>query len=155
MKTYIGTKIIQAEPQAKNYGPSEGQGAPGYKVVYPDGYTSWSPADAFEGAYRGTDAAGLTFGDAIHLLKLGHRVARAGWNGKGMWLSLSCDGSREVAAENFWSPHNAAHAHSLGGKAVVQPCITMKNAQGEIQMGWVATQSDMLAEDWMVLAAEA
>ena len=51
MKTYIGTKIIQAEPRAKNYGPIEQQGQPGYTVVYPDGYTSWSPAEAFEGAY--------------------------------------------------------------------------------------------------------
>ncbi len=51
MKTYIGTKIIQAEPRAKNYGPVEQQGQPGYTVIYPDGYTSWSPAAAFEAAY--------------------------------------------------------------------------------------------------------
>jgi hypothetical protein len=51
VKTYIGTKIIQAEPREKNYGPVEQQGQPGYTVVYPDGYTSWSPAAAFEGAY--------------------------------------------------------------------------------------------------------
>lgn len=52
-------------------------------------------------------APALDFGDAIRALKAGKRVARAGWNGKGMWLSLSCDGTREVPAENFWSPHNA------------------------------------------------
>ena len=45
MKVYIGTKIIKAEPQHKD-------GKPGYKVVYPDGYVSWSPKDVFEGAYR-------------------------------------------------------------------------------------------------------
>lgn len=93
----------------------------------------------------------MDFGKALNALKSGRKVARAGWNGKGMWLSLSCDGSREVAAENFWSPHNAEFARQNGGKAVVQPCITMKNAQDEIQMGWAATQSDMLAEDWEVV----
>ncbi|MGE4072724.1 MAG: Gp49 family protein [Lysobacterales bacterium] len=94
---------------------------------------------------------GMTFGGAIAMLKNGCRVARAGWNGKGMWISLSCDGSREVAAENFWSPHNAEFARENGGSAIVQPCITMKNAQGEIQMGWAATQSDMLSEDWLIV----
>jgi len=45
MDTYIGTKIICANPQVKN-------GIDGYKVVYPDGYVSWSPKDVFEEAYR-------------------------------------------------------------------------------------------------------
>lgn len=45
MKAYIGAKIIKAEPQEKD-------GQPGYKVVYPGGYISWSPRDVFEEAYR-------------------------------------------------------------------------------------------------------
>lgn len=45
MKTYIGVKRIQAEPQERN-------GKPGYRVIYePDGYESWSPKDVFEAAY--------------------------------------------------------------------------------------------------------
>ena len=44
MKTFIGVKKIQAEP-------AERDGKPGYKVVYPGGYVSWSPADVFEKAY--------------------------------------------------------------------------------------------------------
>lgn len=92
----------------------------------------------------------MNFGQALEALKRGEKVTREGWNGKGMWLSLSCNGKREVAAENFWSPHNKEFAKQNGGSAIVQPCITMKNAQNEIQMGWVATQSDMLAEDWLI-----
>ena len=149
MKTYIGTKIIQAEPQAKNYGPTEGHGAAGYKVVYPDGYTSWSPAAAFEEAYR--EAGGMPFGLAIEALKIGKRVARAGWNGKGMWLSLSCSSTRDVPAEGFWSPHNAEFARENGGVAKVLPSITMKTASGEILMGWLASQTDMLADDWQIV----
>ena len=44
MKTYIGTKIIQAEPK-------ESGGQHGYRVIYADGYESWSPKDVFEAAY--------------------------------------------------------------------------------------------------------
>lgn len=45
MKEYIGVKLIQAEPQKKN-------GEDGYKVVYKDGYVSWSPKEVFEEAYK-------------------------------------------------------------------------------------------------------
>ena len=65
MKTYVGTKIIQAEPMdlatftmqvrpvpdTVKVGP-DGKGKPGYKVVYSGGYVSWSPKDVFEKAYR-------------------------------------------------------------------------------------------------------
>ena len=121
----------------------------GYLVEYEGGYQAWSPKDVFDAAYRPT--TGITFGLAIEALKAGKRVARAGWNGKGMWLSLSCDGTREVPAENFWSPHNAEHARQSGGTATVLPSITMKTATGEILMGWLASQSDMLADDWVIV----
>lgn len=92
------------------------------------------------------------FGQAIEALKAGKRVSREGWNGKGMWLSLSgVSGNREVAAENFWSEHNAEFARQNGGKATVLPSISMKTATGEILMGWLASQTDMLAEDWVIL----
>ena len=45
MESYIGCKIIQAEMMSRD-------GEPGYKVVYPDGYVSWSPKAQFERAYR-------------------------------------------------------------------------------------------------------
>ena len=48
MKNYIGVKIVKAEPEEKD-------GKPGYKVVYPDGYVSWSPKDVFEKSYRVLD----------------------------------------------------------------------------------------------------
>ena len=94
----------------------------------------------------------MDFGGAIVALKAGNKVARTGWNGKGMWLSLSCDGSREVSAENFWSKHNSEFARQNGGVATVLPSITMKTATGEILMGWLASQTDMLAEDWLIVS---
>ena len=59
-RLYVGTKLILAEPmdaaefqiQFGDRGLSDFENAPGYKVIYPDGYTSWSPRDVFEAAYR-------------------------------------------------------------------------------------------------------
>lgn len=88
MKKYLGVKIISAEPQIKFGLPADKDtvdelgSAPvevdGYKVVYEDGYESWSPADVFEKAYRPID--GLTFGLALEAMKKGRIVSRKGWN---------------------------------------------------------------------------
>lgn len=175
-KTYEGTKRVNARPMNRceynayrgwEVHPDENPADDGYLVEYLDsgkpnhpghaGYISWSPKDVFERAYCEV-GQGMSFGDALNALKTGKRVARTGWNGKGMWLSLSCApggdaaaGRREIAAENFWSSNNSEYAHQNGGSAVVLPCITMKTATGEILMGWLASQTDMLAEDWEVL----
>lgn len=150
MQQYIGTKIIQAEP-ALRYSLPNVPGEDGYKVVYPDGYESWSPKAVFEEAYRPCSA--MTFGLALDALKLGKKVARAGWNGKGMWLSLSGPlGGRKIPATAFWSGNNADYASKQEDcSATVLPCITMKTATGEILMGWLASQTDMLAEDWEIV----
>ena len=100
MKTYIGTKIITAEPMTRaaynEYRswelPANEDGTDeGYLVEYTDGgkpndsrhagYISWSPKAQFEGAYRETSGLtfGLTFGLALEMLKKGAKVARAGW----------------------------------------------------------------------------
>ena len=53
METYIGTKIIEAEPcKAWKRSGAYLKGAEGYKVIYPDGYVSWSPKDIFKGTYK-------------------------------------------------------------------------------------------------------
>ncbi|MEI5996814.1 DUF2829 domain-containing protein [Paraburkholderia bengalensis] len=145
-KDYIGTKIITAWREDRD-------GKEGYAVKYADGYTSWSPKETFEEAYRAIEGANqaLSFGDALVMLKAGKKVARSGWNGKGMWLALSCNGTREVPAASFWAPPNREYAEANGGAATVLPSITMKTATGEILMGWLASQTDMLAEDWTVV----
>ena len=92
----------------------------------------------------------MNIGEAIAHLKAGGRVARAGWNGKGMWLAFS-PGSQGLPAERFWAGPNADFARANGGSADVLPCITMKTATGEILMGWLASQTDLLAEDWQAV----
>jgi hypothetical protein len=66
-----------------------------------------------------------------------------------MWIALS-PGTPALEAEKFWSKQAQSYARLHGGTAVVAPCILMKNAKGEIQMGWNASQEDMLAEDWVI-----
>ena len=169
MKHYIGTKRILAKPMTrKEYNDFRGWQMPanengsdeGFLVEYIDGgaanvkgfngYVSWSPKDAFERAYHQTE--GMAFGEALAALKRGLKVQRIGWNGKDMWLSLSGPGVRDVPAGAFWSENNSAYAAAQGGSAKVLPSITMKTATGEILMGWLASQTDMLAEDWRVVA---
>lgn len=60
--------------------------------------------------------------------------------------------SSDLPADRFWAKHNRDFAEANGGKADVQPYLTMKNAQDKIQMGWAPTQSDMLSEDWELVA---
>ena len=74
------------------------------------------------------------FGDAIAALKSGLCMQRAGWNGKNMHIYLE--------KEAVFVVHGGAH------KRTYDPCIVMYTAQGTHQPGWLASQADMLAEDW-------
>jgi hypothetical protein len=88
-------------------------------------------------------------GAAVAALKAGRRVRRAGWNGKGMWLSLT-PGNR-VNHKNFWSPRNAEFASIQDdGCAEVLPYVTMKTANDKI-VPWLCSQTDLLADDWEIL----
>lgn len=90
-------------------------------------------------------------GWAVKQMHDGAKVRRSGWNGKGMWLSLSGPaGVRRVPASAFWSKNNADYATELGGSAPVLPCVTMRTATGEILMGWLCSQTDLLAIDWEI-----
>lgn len=68
----------------------------------------------------------MNFGQALELLKSGRRVSRAGWNGKGMWLELQ-----------------RPDAHSK----MTLPYVYMRTAQGDL-VPWLASQTDILADDW-------
>jgi hypothetical protein len=139
METFVGTKIVQAES-------AERDGVLGYRVTYPDGYESWSPPEAFEEAYRLSGE--LKFGHALELLHRGEAVARHGWNGKGMFLYL-------VGAGNYPAASPVAKAH-WGDEGVVpyRPYIAIKSVNGEV-VPWVASQSDILSDDWEIVAVEA
>lgn len=92
----------------------------------------------------------MSFGDAIAALKQGQRVSRAGWNGKGMWLVLVP--GTPAAQLRQGTPYHSA----LGlDQCEILPHIDMWtiNAEGRRAMlpGWLASQSDMLADDWSIV----
>lgn len=164
-QTFIGVKLIKAVPMDRqSYNdyrgwvlPADENGADaGYLVEYLDGgkanhpdhagYISWSPADVFQRAYRPT--TGMPFGLAVEALKQGCRVAREGWNGKGMFLFLVQGSTFRVNREPLLS--------ILGEGVEVQyhAHIDMKTAQGYV-VPWLASQADMLAEDWYLVEGAA
>lgn len=148
MKRYIGTKMIEAKEMNRgDYNKYRGWTIPenenpadeGYLVKYSDGYESWSPKKQFEEAYR--DCMGMTFGIALELLKKGCKVAREGWNGQGQYIELASNISY-INADN--EVVNCEH------KAIGNKAIAFVGTSG-VQMGWLASQADMLAEDWGVV----
>jgi len=162
MESFIGTKVVRAEEMTqKEFGdkfkPNTGdvtlQNIEGYHVQYdnPEGsvYDSWSPKNVFDEAYRALDG-GLTFGDALFFLKQGKKVARKGWNGKGMWICLG-KGNPSLHAGAFWNEHTRIFAEQKGGSAEVLPYIIFKTADNKILMGWLASQTDMLCDDWCIV----
>lgn len=92
----------------------------------------------------------LDFSVALLSMKAGKKVARAGWNGKNMWICMGA-GHPKLEAEKFWNEHTKKFAEENGGTAEVLPYIIMKTADNKILMGWLASQSDMLASDWNIL----
>lgn len=93
----------------------------------------------------------MSFGQALEELKKGNKVARSGWNGKGMFIYLvggsfvSFDELRNEAA-NHLNKSNISY-----DDVCINAHIDMKAADGNIVVGWLASQTDMLAEDWEVV----
>jgi hypothetical protein len=103
------------------------------------------------------EVAGLDFGKAIDALKDGRRVSRAGWNGKNMCVFLS-NGSLAIDSplrgEENMIDGVSTKLFDLGDEGTVtrMPSLSMKSASGNTVVGWLASQTDMLAEDWQVIA---
>jgi len=90
----------------------------------------------------------MNFGEAIHELKAGRKVAREGWNGKGMWLILvpGSENIKPVAG----TPYSKA---GITEEIQILPHIDMYtvDSSGRRAMlpGWLASQTDMLSDDWV------
>ena len=81
----------------------------------------------------------MNFGQAIEALKEGRLVCRSGWNGKNMHIYLE-------EAETMTLPHPRMETQVR----TYPPVIVMFTAGGEHQRGWLASQADILAEDWEI-----
>ena len=97
---------------------------------------------------------GMTFGLAIEALKLGKKVSRKGWNGKGMFIYLTTGGITPVINLKQETAKNLFGEHALLECDVtvnIKSHIDMRAADGSIVIGWLASQTDMLAEDWQIV----
>lgn len=83
----------------------------------------------------------MNFGSALEALKQGLRVTREGWNGRGMFLYLVEGSEFEVNRAPLLG------IYPEGTKINYRAHIDMKTADGAC-VPWVASQSDLLAEDW-------
>lgn len=119
MKEYIGVKVIRAEPEDR-------ENKPGYKVVYADDYTSWSPKAVFEEAYVST--TDMSFAFACHAMERSLKVYRTEWM-DGRYLQLSKE-------EKF--PHETFFE-------LVHP-----RPAGDIRSHWSPHQNALLAKDWRI-----
>lgn len=96
----------------------------------------------------------MDFGEALKALKEGKKVARKGWNGyrKGMYIYL-CDG--QEIPQYKWQERTPAQETTLSermnGTVRIMPHIDMVSAQGERVIGWLASQTDMLSDDWVII----
>ena len=164
MKTYICSKVIHAVPAKVVNGIPWPEGLPmpeireqkidehcgsncdariedGYMFTTSndDKYPQFMTAEEFEKICR--SAEDMTFGDALVALKQGQRVARKGWNGKNQYVELACGISYANSAAQIV---NVDHKN-IGNKA-----LAFVGTSG-VQMGWLASQADMLADDWYIV----
>jgi hypothetical protein len=87
----------------------------------------------------------MNFGEALKHLKFGKKLARTGWNGKGMYL-IYVPGSKNIKPTEG-SPYAKAGLTELD----INPHVDMMTANGSMQPGWLASQTEMLAEDWEIV----
>ena len=92
----------------------------------------------------------MNYGQAVEALQAGKKVAREGWNGKGMYAFLTPDTT--VKTKDLWNEHNKAYFTALGvDEVTIKGYFGLKNADNTIQPGWIGSTGDTLATDWQVV----
>ena len=94
----------------------------------------------------------MNFGQALENLKQGKRIARQGWNGKNMFLWLKP--AATIKSEWCKDPLLKELCDNNGGEIEALGTICMKTADNKILTGWLASQTDMLSEDWVIVGEE-
>lgn len=161
MKQFIGTKEVLAKRmtlgeyndyRSWTMPENEDPAKAGFLVEYLDGegpndprhtgYISWTPDGPFLRAYCGSGE--MSFGHALVAMQAGRRVARAGWNGKGMFIYI-------VPAAAYPAQRGAAKRWA-GEDAMIdyRAYIAMKTVNDEV-VPWVISQSDALENDWFII----
>ena len=162
LKPFIGIKRVLAKPMIRHtyyeYTEQNIEGIKffnnncledaGYLVEYLDeesnhqlhiGKICWMHKEVFERDYRNNEF--LDFSSALFLLKEGRKVCRSGWNGKNMYLQY-------VSPQESPQIMGIVYRINVSKDIKSLPWIGMKTADDNF-VPWLASQTDMLAEDWM------
>ena len=111
----------------------------GYKCDYPDGYSGWCPKAEFEKV--SSPVENMTFGQAIDACRYrGAKIQRANWNGEGQYVEY------KVVEVCYPEESKLVQSH-----AFVFHFVNRKTAETGVQVGWLASQADMAASDWIIL----
>lgn len=114
---------------------------PGEEVFKFHGYSGPCPKPPLAGSIEKT---GFDFSRALSHLKIGTKVARKGWNGKGMFLFLVPGSTFKVNRAPLLGIYPEGTEINYHGH------IDMRTAQGTV-VPWVASQTDLLADDWVIV----
>lgn len=90
--------------------------------------------------YNLQEETNMNFGEAINAIKSGKRAAREGWNGKNQYIEL---------ATNISYINADKECINVNHDAIGNSAIAFVGTSG-VQLGWLASQADMLAEDWVI-----
>lgn len=90
----------------------------------------------------------FTFSEALKYIKRGLKVTRKSWNGKGQYVFLAKD--LEFTTQADLSEFNPSGTEECTEENAVEvyDCLVIRTSDKKLQVGWLATQSDLLAEDW-------
>jgi hypothetical protein len=159
--THIGLKSVKATPMTRgDYNTYRGWSLPsdekfddeGYLIEYEprqgeesnvqghEGYVSWSPEQVFDDAYHNVHS-NLPFGLALELAKQGFAIARRGWNGKGLKISVQqpLEGS-DMSLPYLYMQYPTTPASDSAPSSHINAKVP-----------WLASQTDLLSSDWYVV----
>lgn len=91
----------------------------------------------------------MNFGEAIEAVKKGRLVSREGWNGKNMFIFMGFPNVKVYVRTTRHGTTINKDAHDILGCEYSGPVLCIKTAQENIVVGWLASQTDMLANDWI------
>lgn len=165
-KRYIAIKMVKAYPMLRlSYNLLRGWDLPSDENGDDDGFflenvetgaVCWKTKEEFLTNYKDLSATeNLSFGAAIELAKRGYKIARKKWNGKNMFVVyMSGMHLPPFNTQGTDRKVNDRTAKFIGEDKPLnsQPYLAMYNAQEEWIPGWLASQSDMLDEDWYIVA---
>lgn len=93
----------------------------------------------------------MNFGEALAALKRGDRVARSGWNGKGMWIVLVHPQNADLSSNREWEEAGSDIGWQFRPRWLrALPWLGLKTADDGF-VPWLASQTDILAEDWEIV----